>query len=315
MNDIAAASAPGKLIILGEHAVVYGKPAIALAIDKRIRCTLQKASETTINGKYFEADRHPYISGILRKNNGHVRIETDSQIPPGSGLGSSAALSVSFLKALYSLNDNRTDDEGLANDAFRTEYDVQGRASPLDTSASVHGMGITINGPEDSGKHLWDIANNDNRWSVRDIDIPKMTIVVGYTGVHAPTGPLVEKVRRYRSKCRFASDIVDEIGKITTDGMGALKKGDLVGLGRLMTEDHKLLSILGVSCNELNKLVNASLRYSYGAKLTGAGGGGSMIALTDRPEQVCETITMHGGTPFVVRTGEPGAIIEKNEGA
>ncbi|MCL2142945.1 MAG: mevalonate kinase, partial [Methanomassiliicoccaceae archaeon] len=124
------------------------------------------------------------------------------------------------------------------------------------------------------------------------------------------TGPLVEKVRRYREKCTFASDVVDEIGRTTLEGLDALRDGDLVRLGELMTHDHKLLSILGVSCSELNKLVNASLRYSYGAKLTGAGGGGSMIALTDRPEKVCEAITLHGGRPFVVRTGERGATFE-----
>ena len=77
-----------------------------------------------------------------------------------------------------------------------------------------------------------------------------------------------------------------------------------------MTRDHKLLSILGVSCNELNKLVNASLHYSYGAKLTGSGGGGSMVALTDEPDKVCETIILHGGLPFVVETNVPGVELE-----
>ena len=310
MNGTAVSSAPGKLIILGEHAVVYGKPAIALAIDRRMRCSLSRASDTTINGRPFDADRHPYISCILRRCPFPVRIETESAIPPGSGLGSSAALSTAFLKALGKLMGTDIDDKALATGAFHTEYEVQGRASPLDTSASTHGMGIAVNGPEDAGEHLWDISMNDNVWSVRDIKIPKMTLVVGHTGIHAATGPLVEKVRRYRQKCRFAADIVDEIGQTTIEGMNALAKGDLVRLGRLMINDHKLLSILGVSCNELNKLVNASLPYSYGAKLTGAGGGGSMIALTDRPEKVCESIALHGGTPFVVRTGEPGAVFE-----
>jgi mevalonate kinase len=240
-----------------------------------------------------------------------IRIETVSGIPPGSGLGSSAALSTSFLKALSTLNENDLDDRTLAEEAFLTEYEVQGRASPLDTSASTHGMGVVLNGPEDCGDHLWDITMNGNTWSVRDLKIPKLTIVVGYTGLHAPTGPLVEKVRKYKDKCTFAADIVDEIGAMTEEGINALRKGDVVKLGKLMTEDHKLLSILGVSCNELNRLVNASLRYSYGAKLTGAGGGGSMISLTDKPEKVCETIMLHGGTPFIVRTGEPGAKIEK----
>ena len=301
------ASAPGKLIILGEHAVVYGKPAIALAIDRRIKCTLSSASETTINGKPFEGGKHPYLQHMLTPCPHPVKIETESSIPPGSGLGSSAALSASFLKALGKLMGSETDEEGLANAAFRVEYEVQGGASPLDTSASTHGFGIALNAPEDAGRHLWDISMKNRKWSVRDIAIPEMTLVVGYTGLHAATGPLVEKVRKYKDKSTFAADIVDEIGITTADGLNALRKGDLVKLGKLMTHDHKLLSILGVSCNELNKLVDATLKHSYGAKLTGAGGGGSMMALTDKPEKVCDAIAAHGGKPFVVRTGEPGA--------
>jgi len=301
------ASAPGKLIILGEHAVVYGKPAVAVAIDRRITCTLSKANETTVNGRPFAAEKHPYLEHMMMQSSGPMRIVTESEIPPGSGLGSSAALCTSFLKALSALDGTDMKEEDLAAAAFRTEYAVQGRASPLDTSASTHGMGIVVNGPEESGDHLWDISSNDNSWNVRDIKIPEMTLVVGYTGLHAATGPLVEKVRKYRDKNRFAADIVDEIGGTTIDGIDALRKGDVTKLGKLMTNDHKLLSILGVSCNELNKLVDASLKHSYGAKLTGAGGGGSMVALTDEPEKVCESITLRGGRPFIVRTGQPGA--------
>jgi mevalonate kinase len=80
-----------------------------------------------------------------------------------------------------------------------------------------------------------------------------------------------------------------------------------------MTADHKLLSILGVSCKELNKLVNASLPYSYGAKLTGSGGGGCMVALTDEPDKVCEAIIDHGGVPYVVQTGVEGARVEAGQ--
>ncbi|MDR0198904.1 MAG: mevalonate kinase [Methanomassiliicoccaceae archaeon] len=304
------ASAPGKLIILGEHAVVYGKPAIAVAIDRRIRCTLSKAQETTVNGKAYDEDKHPYLKQMMLSSPHPVRIETESGIPPGSGLGSSAALSTSFLKALNGLKGTELGDAELAFGAFSVEYAVQGRASPLDTSASTHGGGIALNAPEDAGGHLWNISMNDRTWSVRNIAIPNMTLVVGYTGLHAATGPLVERVRRYKDKCRFAADIVDEIGRTTEEGLDALRTGDLVKLGGLMTHDHKLLSILGVSCNELNKLVNASLRHSYGAKLTGAGGGGSMMALTDEPEKVCEAISLHGGRPFIVRAGGPGARFE-----
>jgi mevalonate kinase len=301
------ASAPGKLIVLGEHAVVYGKPAVALAIDKRITCTLSTADETTLNGKVFETEKHPYLKHMMMRTKNRVRIVTESGIPPGSGLGSSAALCTSFLKALSALDGADVSERELAAAAFETEYTVQGRASPLDTSASTHGMGIVVNGPEDSGEYLWDISKEDRKWTVRNLRVPEMTFVVGYTGLHAPTGPLVEKVRKYKDKTGFATDIVNEIGDITVDGIGALRRNDVTKLGDLMTKDHKLLSILGVSCKELNKLVNASMKYSYGAKLTGAGGGGSMVALTDEPEKVCESITLHGGRPFVIRTGQPGA--------
>ena len=163
-----------------------------------------------------------------------------------------------------------------------------------------------MNCPQGMGEEMWSVSRGGSSWKVSRVKVPKMTFVIGYTGIKARTGPLVEKVRKFKEHNRFASDIIDEIGGVTMDGMRNMENNDVVGLGEMMTRDHKLLSILGVSCNELNKLVNASLCYSYGAKLTGSGGGGSMVALTDRPDKVCETILMHGGLPFVVRTGEPG---------
>jgi mevalonate kinase len=80
-----------------------------------------------------------------------------------------------------------------------------------------------------------------------------------------------------------------------------------------MTRDHKLLSILGVSCNELNKLVDVSLPHAYGAKLTGSGGGGSMVVLTDEPEKVSEAISSRGGMPFIVKTGVEGVTVSSHD--
>jgi mevalonate kinase len=120
----------------------------------------------------------------------------------------------------------------------------------------------------------------------------------------------VEKVRKYRDSNTFAAEIVDEIANITLEGMERMKQDDRVGLGSLMTKNHKLLSILGVSCPQLNKLVECSLPYSYGAKLTGSGGGGCMIALTDHPDKVARAITLHGGTPYIVNTGVPGVQVD-----
>jgi len=307
---MVTASAPGKLILLGEHAVVYGKPAVAVAIDKRFACSLDHSEEDMLNGRPADLSRHPYIYHMLKKHGmSNVAVDTVSDIPAGSGLGSSAALSVSFSAAIRTLKGMSAEPKEIAEDSFDTEYGVQGRASPVDASASTHGKGIVVNG---KGKEeLWTISRNDNTWNISGIDVPDMTIVVGYTGLHAATGPLVEKVRKFRDTNKFAFDIVEEIGTLAEEGMERLRKKDLVRLGELMTQDHKLLSILGVSCNELNKLVNASLPYSFGAKLTGSGGGGSMIALTDRPDQVCEAIERRGGIPFTVKTNVKGVSVLK----
>ncbi|MBR2255380.1 MAG: hypothetical protein IJ856_06190, partial [Candidatus Methanomethylophilaceae archaeon] len=139
---------------------------------------------------------------------------------------------------------------------------------------------------------------------------PPMSFVIGNTGIRAPTGPQVDKVRRYTNRSKFARGIVEEIGSVTRDGYLALARNDAEALGRLMTRDHKLLSILGVSCKELNKLVSATLPYSYGAKLTGSGGGGCMVALTDYPEKVADIINGRGGTAYIVHTGVEGARTE-----
>jgi len=308
MNEIYA-SAPGKFVILGEHAVVYGKPAIAVAINRRFYLSVRKDDDFKINNDVIDIKLNPHIRYIAGMNDMlPVSIHMDSKIPTGSGLGSSAALSVAFSAAMRALNGRSTDTEEIAKEAFEAEYFSQGRGSPMDTSASAHGGGITLNSPDEDNL-LWKITKNEHTWSISDTEVPQMTFVIGYTGIRAATGPLVEKVRKYKDSNSFASDIVDEIGNITLDGMKTLKANDVAGLGDLMTRDHKLLSILGVSSNELNKLVKASLPYSYGAKLTGAGGGGSMVALTDRPDKVSEAISSRGGVPFVVKTGVEGVKI------
>lgn len=303
------ASAPGKVILLGEHAVVYGKPALAMAIDLRFRCSISSSDSVRINGWEMDEAKHPYTTHILKEHwNGGIDIETSSSIPSGSGLGSSAALCASLNAAIMAYGGD-LDEESCARRSFEAELNAQGSASPVDTSASVHGHGIAVN--LDGGSPLWDMTHGERRWRISHMDVPRMSMVIGHTGISAPTGPLVAKVRRFYEHSNFAKDIVDEIGSLTEEAVKALSSGDKVGLGSMMTENHKLLAILGVSSRELDKLVYAVLPHSYGAKLTGAGGGGSMVALTDSPEKVCEAIKRHGGMPYVVSSGQPGVKIEK----
>jgi len=306
------ASAPGKFVVLGEHAVVYGKPALVLAVDRRMTCSVRPAGRPSINGEYVDISKQPHLDHLTKKSGQTLEFLTRSMIPVGSGMGSSAALSAAVARAIHAMKGEPCTEKDLVEEAYAAELAAQGSGSPMDASACVHGRGIAVNVP-DSGDELWTISRGDRTWRVSDIDVPDMTFVIGNTGIRAPTGPQVDKVRRFISRNRFGADIVDEIETVTLEGHSAISKGDRELLGRLMTADHKLLSILGVSCKELNKLVNASLPYSYGAKLTGSGGGGCMVALTDEPDKVCEAIIDHGGVPYVVQTGVEGARVEAGQ--
>ena len=225
-------------------------------------------------------------------------------------MGSSAALSAALAMAIRAERGECWTERSLVDEAYGAELFAQGIGSPMDASACVHGKGIGVNIPGSEDRELWTITKGDRSWRVSDMDVPDMTFVIGNTGIRAATGPLVDKVRRYTQSNHFACDVVEEIAAVTLMGYNAIRRNDVEELGSLMTRDHKLLSILGVSCRELNKLVNASLPYSYGAKLTGSGGGGCMVALTDEPEKVVEAISSRGGTAYVVKTGSDGVRME-----
>jgi mevalonate kinase len=307
-------SAPGKVILLGEHAVVFGQPAIAVAIDLRIRCWIEEAADYTLNGVPMTQQAHPYVSNAIARvwKGGPLALQTSSDLPSGSGMGSSAAVTVSTLRALHELLQDGIQDRRISEEGFEVESSVQGRASPIDTSVSTHGRGVFVD-RQPGEDLLWHIKKDVREWYVHHCEVPSLNLVVGFTGINAPTGPLVAKVKRFVDRSGFAKDVVAEIGSLTLEGKECLRRRDQVNLGRLMTQNHRLLSILGVSSRELDKLVKAALPYSYGAKLTGAGGGGSMIALTDEPSKVAEILRSKGATPYIVGIGVDGVRVDSAE--
>ncbi len=307
------ASSPAKVILFGEHAVVYGEPAVAIALDRRISISVKDSNSFRVDGGKLSMRRHRYVRWAMENHwkEGPLEIRTRSRIPSASGLGSSAALSCSVCAALLEMQGS-VDQETLAINAFEVEYNVQGGASPTDTSCSTHGGAVLINS-EKGDDHLWTISKNDRTWHVHDIDPPDMTLVVGYTKKPSVTPIQVSKVRGFYERSGFARETITEIGELTLDGVNALRRSDIVELGSLMNRNHSLLSILGVNCKELQVLVDASLPHSYGAKMTGAGGGGSMIALTDEPELVAESIKKRGGVPFIVRSSLIGTEVRSGK--
>jgi len=299
------------MILFGEHAVVFGKPALALAIDLRISSSVRPSSQYSVNGHPMRKKHHAYISASLDEawNGPPINIDTDSEIPSGSGLGSSAAVTVSCIAAMTS-SKGVLDPEKIARKAFEVENTVQGSASPTDTSTSTHGHGVLVT-PEKMPDLLWTISKGERSWSVHHCDVQQLGFVVGYTGIHAATGPLVEKVKKLVDSSDEAKKAVSRIGEIVLDGVDAVRLGDKKRLGGLMNENHDLLNQLGVGHSSLEELVNACKGTSYGTKLTGAGGGGSMIALTDDPEKTAEAITEAGGTPIMVEVGCEGVRIDR----
>lgn len=348
-------SAPGKVILFGEHAVVYGEPALAIAVDLRMSVRIRPARTgvSLVNGLPMEEHRNRYVRKAVELfwNGEPLEIHTRSHIPNASGLGSSAAITTAVVGGLMILrgNGDGADVQGsvpeppsdhpdhggehplpgstphpmdrihdrvafekqLALHAFRVECDVQGRSSPTDTSTATHGSGIIING-EAGNTRLWTIEEGGNRWRIDHIDVPPLTMVIGHSRTGANTPIIVSKVRRFVESNRFAQDIIADIGKVTREGIRSLREGNRERLGELMNRNHDLLAILGVNTRGLQAMVDAVRPHCYGAKMTGAGGGGCIIAFTDRPEDAGRAIERAGGRPFVVSTSPEGFRVDRD---
>jgi len=303
---MARASAPGKLILFGEHAVVFGEPALATAIDLRTEVYARLHDEWLVDGASLRDTKYAYVRHAVESSwkGPPLWLEIRSMIPLGCGLGSSAAVTVATLGALAALQ-GPIDAESIARAAFEVEHAVQGRASPIDTSTATHGAAVLVTGDAGEGL-LWRIEKGDRHWCLHDSPLPAARFVVGNTGIVAATGPLVAGVKTRVERDPRAAAAVAEIGEITIEGLRALQRRDLVRAGELMDRDHELLNRLGVGHPLLDKFVDVARDHAYGAKLTGAGGGGSMFALTDEPEEVRAAIEAAGGTAFLVETEPHG---------
>ncbi len=308
---MVACSAPGKVILFGEHAVVFGEPALAIAINLRTTVRAEPATDWAVNGRPIDSERHRYVRAAMDAvglpSPFHLTVE--SEIPEGSGMGSSAAISVSTLAALHSARGD-VRPESIALEAFGVEHAVQGRASPIDTSTSTHGEAVLVLRERGTG-FLWRVDKDDVSWFLHHRDMPAIDLVVGYTGLDAPTGPLVDKVRAFAERSEAAREAIKEIGRITLSGVDAIKGEDWEAVGKLMNRNHELLNALGVGHHLIDRLIEAVRPLSLGAKITGAGGGGSVIALTEDPASAARAIERAGGKPYKIKSGGPGLEVSK----
>jgi len=299
--------APGKVYLFGEHAVVYGEPAVPAAIERRAAVTAElrsddhvrvEAEDLSLDGFTVEysggtGDRPdvdvptPLVEAAMGYVDAAVEqardaadapdagfdITVESDIPLGAGLGSSAAVVVAGIDAATRALGEPLDRRELADRAHRAEYEVQdGQASRADTFCSTMGGAVRVEGDD-----------------CEPIEAPNLPFVVGFDGGAGDTGELVAGVGELREEYEFAADAVESIGDLVRTGEGLLADADPAGdpspellaeLGDLMDFDHGLLAALGVSARSLDAMVWAARDAgAHGAKLTGAGGGGCIVAL------------------------------------
>ncbi|MFC7237978.1 mevalonate kinase [Saliphagus sp. GCM10025317] len=300
---MTVSSAPGKVYLFGEHAVVYGEPAVPCAIERRARVTVEQRSDDRLrvqaddlsidgftveyggqhDGQHDVNVPEPLISAAMGYVDGAIEqvhdvtgeddvgfdVTIESDIPLGAGLGSSAAVVVAAIDAATRELGLTLETDELAERAYRTEHAVQeGQASRADTFCSATGGAVRVEGDD-----------------CRSIEAPELPFVIGFDGGAGETGELVAGVRALREEYDFAADTVAAIGDVVRRGETALQAGDLEEVGRLMNFNHGLLSALGVSARDLETMVWAARDAgAYGAKLTGAGGGGCIVALDPTPE-------------------------------
>lgn len=316
------ATAPGKAILFGEHSVVYRGPAIVIAIDRRAKITAKERDDERIRFDcldlgfegYFEGDEYHPVAGeewrgnrlqamlvAARKTMEHIDktsgldLTVRSDIPIAAGLGSSAAICVATVAATGELLDGNLSQQEICDLAYEGEKMVHGTPSGVDNNISTYGG----------------VLSYETGVGIEKIDFQGgLPLVIGNSKRKRSTRRLVARVRALRDRNpELVDGLIDSMGEVSRKGLEAIKARDYPMIGDLMNINHGLLSSVGVSISRLDILVHAARGAgAYGAKLTGAGGGGCMIAITDpdKLRDVSRAISRSRGEPHIVNISYEG---------
>lgn len=312
-----SSSAPGKIILCGEHAVVYGQPAIALPItDVQTRCVIlakpnAETQQVMIKDHAFGLDSdlsslqpdHPIrktiemvLSVMGIDHMPACEIQIHSTIPHSGGLGSSASIAVALIRATSNFLGHPLEDIKVNNIAFEIEKLHHRTPSGIDNSVITYAKPVFY--VKDSPIELLDIVHS-------------MVLLIADSGIKGSTAKAVELVRkRWKSSPIEFEGYFVEIGGIALKIKRLLMTGNLEEIGSLLTNNHQLLKEIGVSLPELDHLVDVAIRSgAYGAKLSGGGMGGNVVALipADLVDQIRSNLLRSGAAHVLVTHISPSA--------
>jgi len=295
---------PGKVILLGEHAVVYGHPALAVPLTLGVTARAVPSDRCALTGldELTEAQRRMLDAAFERvaeaTGRPPLRITLSSTLPVSMGLGSSAALAVAVSRLLLAAGGTRPSPAKVLALALQMEETFHGTPSGVDHTVSAHGAPLLYRRPAPGRPPR-----------VRQVRIgARATLVLALAGPRRGTQQTVAALRQRAKRWpRRYGRLFEEMGRLAMEGTRALESGDLETLGDAMNVNHGLLSAAGVSSPTLELAVDALRRAgALGAKLTGAGGdGGAVVALFPRPPPT--TVLEQAGLTVLTSELEPTA--------
>lgn len=297
---------PGKVILLGEHAVVYGQPAIAGPLPRGIRaqarnarrCTLATPPSLSPAAKKLLARAFSRAAAACGRP--AVEVSLDGDLPVSMGLGSSAAVSVACARVLLGAAGRAATPGRVARVALEMEREFHGAPSGIDHTASARARLI-----------LYRQRGSSGAGAVRPLESPgKLKLLVALVGERGSTRGVVSALRERQERWpRRYQRLFREIGLLAEEGARAIESGDLLGLGDLMNLNQGLLSALQLSSPPIEAMVDRLRRLgALGAKLTGAGGGGgAVIGLFLQPEPVVAKLSREGICCFSSQLSGPPA--------
>ena len=305
-----SASAPGKIILFGEHAVVYGQPAIAVPVHQVQARAIVRAQPGAEGIKVLAPDislssslaNLPFEDAVARAI--HMTLEAleikhppactlmiSSTIPLAAGMGSGAAVTVAIVRALSGFMGHPLSDQTVNQITFEVEKLHHGTPSGIDNTVVTY------------AKPVYFIK--DQTLEPIEINAP-FTLIIGDTGIATPTSLTVGDVRKaYEADPALFQNYFETCGTIAKNAAYSIQHSRIPSLGPLMNDNHDILVKMGVSCPELDRLVEAARAAgAWGAKLSGGGRGGNMIALIDpdRAEVVEAALQDAGAVRTIITT-------------